>query len=78
MGITLEAALDLKNKVLVREAEIRAVLQGIGIPMDEVTLLAMLTIVHLTFAHGTLQARELEPTYRLAEEIIEAKKKGVM
>ena len=78
MVATVKDVLELQGRVQEREEEIRGVFKVAGVPLDEVTLLALLAIVHITFVFGVLQAEEIEPEYEMAKEIFEAKKKGVM
>lgn len=73
-----KAVYELQARVLERELMITQLIRGAGIPKDEITLLALLAIVHLTFASATLKSEEMTPAFELAQEILEAKKKGVM
>ena len=72
---TLSDAHKLADAVKEREEQIQTLLEAAGIRVaDDITLMALLAIIHLTLASASLHSADFEPTFRLAEEILEAKK----
>lgn len=78
MPYDIKAVEALKERVSGRERLIRGFLEGAGIESQLETLLALMAIVHIDLTFAALQKDEMGDIVKMAEEIYEAKKKGVM